>query len=202
MDIPKDIILSLLAEMEFKDIFHYCLQNKRIYNICKTNKIHILKNLLRKKGFTNLDFDIVSFIKEFYKIDPNLKLHYINLYKAYQNDNDNDNDHIVNVLLKNFKQDKLNLSENVYDISDEIDDILKGKGDSKLFIELIRFNKTGIQNINSAVLNEIRNGTLENFEVNLTHDNNLLTEFLNKIMHFYVLNIKLFKIMHLYARIF
>ena len=73
---PVELILEYISHLKYKDIQKLCSTNRRINQICKTNKNKIAKYVLQNDyGFTNfhtnIDYtSIIKYIRDIHNMFP------------------------------------------------------------------------------------------------------------------------------------
>jgi hypothetical protein len=84
MDLPNEIWIDIIKNLDIVDIINLCKCNKRLNSLCETNSTFIFKEILRVKKFYNFDKFNVNMFTNFVQLDKSLRLNSSNLLLAYE----------------------------------------------------------------------------------------------------------------------
>lgn len=84
VSLPEEIWVSIIKNLEIKDIISISRINKKVLYVCENYPLHIYKELLRNRGITNFENFNTSVFMNFCKIDSRLNLSVSNLLYAYE----------------------------------------------------------------------------------------------------------------------
>ena len=83
--ISDDIWIYIIKFLDIRDLINVCSVSNRLRKLCESYPNHIYKDLLRCKGFYNLEnFNVETFLN-LCQIDIELKLNVFNVLYAYEN---------------------------------------------------------------------------------------------------------------------